>query len=284
MPAHEELAAEVAAIPWYHTIELAPGRRHARAGSTPGRSPPRSRSPRRWTGKRCLDVGTFDGFWAFEMERRGAAEVVAIDVLDPARWDWPAGSEAEVRAAIGERAGGRRGVRDRQARRSARGSSASSAASTTSTPSEVGQLRPRLPRQPAGAPARPGARARAGSRRSAAATLIVVDGIDLPLSLLFPRRPVARFDGRGRPWWWYANAAGLGGWSRRRGFELVPSGRGGFTSRRARASRCRRRRRACCCRRPGRQALVDRAARATPTPRSARGRALLDPRRPPGRA
>jgi tRNA (mo5U34)-methyltransferase len=28
---------------------------------------------------RCLDVGTMDGFWAFEMERRGAADVVAID-------------------------------------------------------------------------------------------------------------------------------------------------------------------------------------------------------------
>src|SRR4029079_17651373 len=32
------------------------------------------------TGKRCLDVGTADGFWAFELERRGAAEVVATDV------------------------------------------------------------------------------------------------------------------------------------------------------------------------------------------------------------
>jgi tRNA (mo5U34)-methyltransferase len=30
-------------------------------------------------GKRCLDVGTADGFWAYELERRGAAEVVAID-------------------------------------------------------------------------------------------------------------------------------------------------------------------------------------------------------------
>jgi tRNA (mo5U34)-methyltransferase len=34
-------------------------------------------------------VGTFDGFWAFEMEQRGAAEVVAIDVTDPAAIDWP---------------------------------------------------------------------------------------------------------------------------------------------------------------------------------------------------
>src|SRR5205823_5276029 len=31
-------------------------------------------------GKRCLDVGTADGFWAFEMERRGAAEVLATDL------------------------------------------------------------------------------------------------------------------------------------------------------------------------------------------------------------
>lgn len=40
-------------------------------------------------GKRCLDVGTFDGFYAFELERRGAAEVVAIDVEDHLSWDWP---------------------------------------------------------------------------------------------------------------------------------------------------------------------------------------------------
>ena len=35
-------------------------------------------------GARCLDVGTMDGFWAFEMERRGATEVVGIDVGDSA--------------------------------------------------------------------------------------------------------------------------------------------------------------------------------------------------------
>jgi len=34
-------------------------------------------------GKRCLDVGTADGFWAFELERRGAAEVLATDVPSP---------------------------------------------------------------------------------------------------------------------------------------------------------------------------------------------------------
>ena len=41
------------------------------------------------SGLRCLDVGTWDGFWAFEMEKRGAAEVVALDVDTEAELDWP---------------------------------------------------------------------------------------------------------------------------------------------------------------------------------------------------
>jgi tRNA (mo5U34)-methyltransferase len=34
-------------------------------------------------GRRCLDIGTADGFWAFELERRGAADVLATDVPSP---------------------------------------------------------------------------------------------------------------------------------------------------------------------------------------------------------
>jgi tRNA (mo5U34)-methyltransferase len=37
---------------------------------------------------RAIDVGTWDGFWAFELERRGA-EVVAIDVDEEREYDWP---------------------------------------------------------------------------------------------------------------------------------------------------------------------------------------------------
>ena len=62
---------------WYHTIELAPG------VVTPGfidlRKAAERILPDDLSGVRALDVGTFDGFWAFEMERRGA-EVVAIDL------------------------------------------------------------------------------------------------------------------------------------------------------------------------------------------------------------
>src|SRR5215207_2037934 len=74
---------------WYHSIELAPG------AVTPGWFDTRSivrklPFPASLEGRRCLDVATFDGFWAFEMERRGAAQTIGIDVLDPLRWDWPA--------------------------------------------------------------------------------------------------------------------------------------------------------------------------------------------------
>src|SRR5579864_5530599 len=86
---------------WYHSIELEPGL------VTPGWFDTRAVAGQLpWPdlrGKRCLDVGTFDGFWAFEMERRGAAEVVAIDVLDPKAWDWPVNSSSDTVRTIGER-------------------------------------------------------------------------------------------------------------------------------------------------------------------------------------
>jgi tRNA (mo5U34)-methyltransferase len=41
------------------------------------------------SGMRCLDVGTMDGFWAFEMEQRGADEVVAADLAGADDVDWP---------------------------------------------------------------------------------------------------------------------------------------------------------------------------------------------------
>ncbi len=83
-----DLQSEVDAHPfWYHTIDVTPG------VTTPGwfdLRPVVDQLP--WPnvrGKRCLDIGTFDGYFAFELERRGAAEVVAVDVEDHLAWDWP---------------------------------------------------------------------------------------------------------------------------------------------------------------------------------------------------
>lgn len=84
----DRLETEVRRYVWYHTLDLGHG------VTTEGmfdHRPVLNRYlvPKDLAGKRCLDVGTMDGFWAFEMERRGAAEVVAIDVEDPEELDWP---------------------------------------------------------------------------------------------------------------------------------------------------------------------------------------------------
>jgi tRNA (mo5U34)-methyltransferase len=85
--ARETLGGNAEAIDWYHTQELAPGL------VTPGMFDLRGLVghyglPGSLAGVRALDVGTFEGFWAFELERRGA-EVVALDIDDVQDLDWP---------------------------------------------------------------------------------------------------------------------------------------------------------------------------------------------------
>lgn len=83
----ERLRVRQGSIEWYHTQELAPGL------VTPGMFDlrpyvDRYGIPGDLEGQRVLDVGTFEGFWAFELERRGAA-VTAIDVDRIQDLDWP---------------------------------------------------------------------------------------------------------------------------------------------------------------------------------------------------
>jgi tRNA (mo5U34)-methyltransferase len=72
---------------WYQTIELAPGivTRNAEYDHRPIVG--RVGLPPSLAGKTALDVGTADGFWAFEMERRGADRVVAMDVIRAREFD-----------------------------------------------------------------------------------------------------------------------------------------------------------------------------------------------------
>ena len=89
MTANEALRAEVERYPWYHTLELGNG---VVTDAMFDHRPVLHRYPvpADLSGLRCLDVGTMDGFWAFEMERRGAASVTAVDLDDPEALDWPA--------------------------------------------------------------------------------------------------------------------------------------------------------------------------------------------------
>ncbi|MBA2372237.1 MAG: hypothetical protein H0V71_11415 [Chloroflexi bacterium] len=87
LPDCNELVPAITQLRWYHTIDLGGG------VTTPGRYDHRpivNALP--WPdlrGLRCLDVGSRDGFFAFEMERRGAAEVVSLDIDDPSDVDFP---------------------------------------------------------------------------------------------------------------------------------------------------------------------------------------------------
>ncbi len=73
------LLEEIRRESWYHTITLPDG--SATDGVFDTRAIARVIPWPSWVkGGRCLDVGTCDGFWAFDMERQGAAGVVAIDV------------------------------------------------------------------------------------------------------------------------------------------------------------------------------------------------------------
>ncbi|MDQ3423275.1 MAG: methyltransferase domain-containing protein [Actinomycetota bacterium] len=190
---------------WYHTLELAPG------VVTPGwfdlRTVAAQVLPASLEGKRCLDVGTFDGFWAFEMERRGAREVLAVDIVEPRAWDWPVTSGDALVQILEDRKQGGRGF-DLAA--------AALGSAVRYRPSSVYDLAPQEHghfdfvfmgslllhlRDPI----------RALERLRAVCvpegTVATMDAIDPTLTRLFPRRALATFDGEGRPWWWLPNVA-----------------------------------------------------------------------------
>jgi len=97
-PELERLREAVRGAQWYHTIELAPG------VVTPGFFDHRAHVscyglPETLAGKRVLDVATYNGFWAFELEKRGAAEVVALDIDSFAEIDLAPARRAQMSAA-----------------------------------------------------------------------------------------------------------------------------------------------------------------------------------------
>jgi tRNA (mo5U34)-methyltransferase len=208
---------------WYHTLELAPGL------FTPGwfdlREVARQVSlPASLTGKRCLDIGTFDGFWAFEMERRGAAEVIAVDVLDPRKWDWPEPANEAAIAAVGARKGSGDGF---EIARAALGSKVERhelsiydldpAFLGTFDVVYIGSLLLHL-RDPVGG--------LMAARGVCSGELHLVDAIDLARTRLMRRSATVVLEGIGRPWWWKPNERGLVRMVEAAGFELTrPPGR-----------------------------------------------------------
>jgi tRNA (mo5U34)-methyltransferase len=206
---------------WYHTIELAPG------VVTPGRIDHREAAPRllpaELSGRRALDVGTFDGFWAFEMERRGA-DVVAIDVGSFSDVELPplnrAFLEARAREWDIELGRGFRLAAEVLGSRARRIACDVYDLSPEAIGGEVdiafsGDLLLHL-RDPVGALERIRSALRPGG------TLIALEPFSVTETLRAPRRPVAHFQPLETEFnWWYPNLACLRAWLRTAGFPEV---------------------------------------------------------------
>jgi tRNA (mo5U34)-methyltransferase len=190
---------------WYHTIELPDG------SATPGwfdLRPIVGRMPfPDVRGMRCLDVGTYDGFLAFELERRGAREVVATDVSDHGDWDWPARMRERGPAALAQIAGGK--GRGFEVARELLGSSVRKVelSAYDLSPELVGtfdvvvcgSLLLHL-REPV--------RALEAIRSVCAGSFLSAEQVELGLSLRHPRTPVSRLNAEAELCqWWLPNVA-----------------------------------------------------------------------------
>ena len=87
----ESLKQEVAALQWWHTIDLGNGLVTPGLDPTPARLP-ELQIPQDLTGLSVLDIGAWDGFFSFEAERRGARRVLATDSFCWGQGGW--GSKA----------------------------------------------------------------------------------------------------------------------------------------------------------------------------------------------
>jgi tRNA (mo5U34)-methyltransferase len=224
MPSLADRANELS---WYHTIDLGQG--VVTRGFFDTRvTVPHVPLPASLAGKRCLDVGTWDGFWAFEMERRGAASVTAVDIEDPDRWDWPPQSRlgAANRDRLRYLAEFKSGGRSFAFARDALGSSVERldlsvydlSPERTGTFDFVflGSLLLHL-RDPVAA--------LAALRSVCDGEAVIADTVEAIPTLLRPRTPTARLAGLGEPWWWQPNAAALRRMIESAGFEILERSR-----------------------------------------------------------
>jgi tRNA (mo5U34)-methyltransferase len=215
-----ELAAEVASTGWYHTIALPQGVVTPGLFDTLG-SLPRIPLPEDLTGKRCLDIGTCDGFWAFELERRGASEVVALDLDDSARRDWPdLGIPLETRRADQGRSRQTFEIASRALGSQVERMDLSAYDISTEAVGEfdfvfMGSILLHL-RDPVAA--------LESARSVVRGEFMSVDLISFALTLLHPRRPAAGFSAEPRVKWWTPNFAGHKAMLVKAGFRITDSG------------------------------------------------------------
>jgi tRNA (mo5U34)-methyltransferase len=99
----QSLAEQVAALQWWHKIDLGHGIVTPGPDPTPERLP-ELQIPQDLTGLSVLDIGAWDGFFSFEAERRGARRVLATDSFCWGQGGWGTKAAFELaRRALGSR-------------------------------------------------------------------------------------------------------------------------------------------------------------------------------------
>jgi tRNA (mo5U34)-methyltransferase len=219
------LADQIASVAWYHSLAL-PGDLITPGSFDTLDELQRLPFPESLAGTRCLDVATADGFWAFEMERRGAAEVVATDV-GPSRLDWPWNRVKEARN--GERSSEMRGF---DIAHGAFGSDVQwrELSVYELNPSELGQFDFIFMGSLLGHLRDPVA-ALSAVASVLRGQLLSVDAISTPLTLMHPRQPLARFEAPGWPLWWVPNLQAYRQMFGAAGLDTVVTGRPFFLKR-----------------------------------------------------
>lgn len=216
-----DLRARVEGHPggWYHTLELPGGivtegfyDHRGILGKFP--------FPETLAGKRCLDLASSDGLFAFEMARRGG-EVWSVDLDDTTEQDWQEGDEERDRS---------RGVgRARSAFEIARSALGLDVERVNMniydvSPQELGQFDFVFMGNILLHLADP-ARALRAARSVTTGSFLSFEIVSLTLTLLHPRAPTAKLAAQdGAQEWWTANLAGHKRLLRAAGFEVVDSG------------------------------------------------------------
>ena len=213
------MVEEIRRESWYHTISLPGGT------STNGVFDMRGTTrlvpwPAGLRNGRCLDIGTCDGFWAFEMERRGADKVVAIDVGDANDVDLTWDARRRVANAARTPGGTRAGRRFEIARRALGSQVERIECSVYDLDPSIhghfdvvfcGTLLIHL-RDPI--------RALERVRAVCAGDLVIVECVDAHLDLFARNVPAARLEPAPGQWW-RNNTAGLKAALRAAGFDIV---------------------------------------------------------------
>jgi SAM-dependent methyltransferase len=201
---------------WYHTIDLPGG---PTAGAVDLRAVAPKVLPASLAGRRALDIGTFDGFWAFELEKRGAAEVIGTDLDRFDEAHWPRQNVPALAAEAGDRGPGERFGLARQAL----GSQVRRVVTSVEdlTPDKLGgpvdyavmgDLLLHL-RDPVRGLERVHDALKPGGR------LLTLEQVNVPLTLLRPRRAAGSFQARATKMnWWEPNYRALQDWLAIAGF------------------------------------------------------------------